>query len=674
MGKSQNKKGERKPRVRDVYEISAEVRDKAIIVQGPDANVHVTQQEATPSEKRRLAELADLDLLHRTISSRLENLKKQLKTPFETGGNPYRFGQALSFREAELLAGRENVISNILGLLKINHSVFLTGNGGCGKTSLLQAGLMPSIIKRGDLPVLISVTSDSLELSIKRQFLPEVTQTPYLSEVPLSTFLRHVTECLPPTKHVYLLVDELEDFLARDPSEMKSFKQGWLQALTDSPRVHWLFSIHQGHFQLLNFFRPEINPFSELVTLSLLDQEAARQAILRPASLVGIHVDEAVSTDIVDRLGGANITPAQLQTVCYLMAGGNGPLRRHWNVAEYESEGRADGILRQSLERLVSQFPRGDREFAWQVMAVLVEQESEGVSFESLSDRLQPDRIGSETLRRLLRLLGEIQLIDVRDEQYYLSSESLRPRIQQWVQEQSARVKTRQEVRNQLRQFRNSALRGLFGGALGFVLFDQLIYTAEINNIDLFIFSLTLVISIGGIVGFLLTLTVDLAVAAYQGSQALLRYLVGGLGGVIAFTMGSLLYTNTIYGLGESFREILPAAAVEGALWGAMIGIGTTYALSTTSRTWLTVLVTALAGGLLLLFFELQFVSVFVKGDWDAVPAILRLFLSEEASASKIYPGGILSSPLRLFLAGAIVPACYMVAALFRRSVLEKRW
>ena len=60
-------------------------------------------------------------------------------------------------------------------------------------------------------------------------------QTPYLSQIPLSTFLRHVTECLPPAKHIYLLVDELEDFLARDPSELASFKQGWLQALTDFP-------------------------------------------------------------------------------------------------------------------------------------------------------------------------------------------------------------------------------------------------------------------------------------------------------------------------------------------------------------------------------------------------------------------------------------------------------
>jgi hypothetical protein len=649
MGKSPNKKSERKPRVRDVYEISAEVRDKAVIVQGPDAHVQVTQQEATPSEKRRLAELADLDLLHRTISSKLENLRKQLKTPFEMRGNPYRFGQALSLKEAEFLAGRENVIGNILGLLKINHSVFLTGNGGSGRTSLLQAGLMPFLIKQGDLPILISVTSDSLELSIKRQFLPEVMQTPYLSQIPLSTFLRHVTECLPPAKHVYLLVDELEDFLARDPSETASFKQGWLQALTDSPRVHWLFSIHQGFFQLLNFFRPEINPFSELVTLSPLDREAARQAILRPASLIGMKVDEAVSEDILDHLGGANIAPTQLQTVCYLMAGGNGPIRRHWTLSDYESEGRADGILRQSLERLVSQFPRGDREFAWQVMAVLVEHESESVSFELLSDRLQPEGIGSETLRRLLRLLGEIHLIDVRDEQYSLSSKSLLPRIQQWVHEQSVLTQARHEVMNQLRQLRNSALRGLFGGAIGFVLFNAFIYKGSDLDVSYRIFILTQLISIGGIAGFLLTLTVDLSMAAYRGSRIWLRYLAGMIGGMVAIGSGFLLYNNNNYALAR-FLPILPTALLEGALWGAVIGLGTTYALSNTRRAWLTVLVTALAGGLILLGVEFGVRSVLSTDLWDKSP-----------------------SKLDTFLAGALVPFCYMAAAaLFRKSASEK--
>lgn len=648
MGRSR-KKSDPKSQVRDTYEVPGKVEGNAVIVQGPDARVDITQREPTPSEIRRLAELADLDLLHRTIATKLENLKRQITPSLEKGRNPYRFGQALSFREAYLLAGRKTEISNILGLLRTNNSVFLTGNGGYGKTSLLQAGLVPPLIKQGNFPILISVTSGPLELTIKRQFLDEVAQTPYLSQVPLSTFLRHVTESIPPTKQVYLLIDELEDFLARDPSETESFKQEWLQALTNSPRIHWLFSIHQGFFHLLNFFRPEINPFSELVTLSPLDREAAREAILNPASLLGIKVDDAVSDDILDRLGSAAITPSQLQTVCYLMAGGNDPVRLNWTLAEYESQGRADGILRQSLERLIGQLKREDREPAWQVLAALAEHGAESATFEELVNHLKPYGIDSENVQRLLKLLEEIHLIDVRDEQYYLASDSLRPRIQQWVHEQRALIQARQEALNQLRQLRNSALRGLFGGAIGFMLFDQLIYTGDVPDLSYFIFFLIPLLAIGGIAGFLLTLTVDLSIAAYHGSQTWLRYLVGSIGGIIAFSAGLLLYVNNNY-VGDSLLQILLAAALEGALWGAVIGLGTTYALSRTDKAWLTVFVTALAAGLILLGTELKF-SVLVNELWV-----------EKAP-----------STLQIFLAGVLMPLCYMAAALFRRSALEKR-
>lgn len=643
------KKRDVKSRVRDTYEIPGEVGGNAVIVQGPEAHVDITQREATPSEIRRLAELADLDLLYRTISKNLENLKKKSVLSAEKRRNPYRFGQALSFRESNLLVGRQTVNSQILEHLKNNNCAFLAGNGGSGKTSLLQAGLMPQLIKEGHLPVYVSVTSDSLDTSIRRQFLGEVAQTPYLSQVPLSTFLRHVTECLPQTKHVYLLIDGFEDFLTRPPSETAPFKSEWLQSLTVSPRVHWLLSLHLGFSHLLNFFRPEINPFAELVVLSPLDRASARQAILKPASIAGIEVDNTVSDDILDRLGGENISPAELQTVCYIMAGGNGPIRLHWTLADYESAGRADGILRQSLERLIGQLKREDREYTWRVLAALVEHENESSSFEWLVHHLKPYGIGSANLHRLLKLLEEVHLIDVKDEQYYLATERMRPRIQHWIHEQNALAQARQEAIYQLRQLRNSALRGLFGGALGFALFDRVIYTGATPDLSFFIFFLTLMLAIGGITGFLLTLTVDLSIAAYHGTQIWLRYVVGGFGGIIAFAVALVLFITTYYG-GDSFLRMLPAALLEGAIWGVIIGLGTTYALSGTSRVWLTVLVTAFASGLILLGIEFK-LSVLVNENWPTVP-----------------------STLQIFLAGVLVPFCYMTAALFRRSGLEKRW
>jgi hypothetical protein len=642
------KSSDSKSPTKDLNEISSsEIGGNAVVVQGADAHIDILHQEATPSDIKRKAEMADLVLLKHTILGKLENLNKQIGTALEKGRNPYGYGQALNYKEADLLAGREAVISNIIESLKINNTGFVAGNGGSGKTSLLQAGLMSQMVRQGNLPVFISVAPGALETRIKREFLGEVTQTLYLNQVPLSTFLRHVTECLPQTKHLYLFIDQFEDFLSRPSAETEAFKQEWIYCTSDIPRIHWLFSIHLGSSHLLNFFQPEINPFRDLVVLSPLDRESARQVILKPAAICGFKVEDSVVEDILDKLGGSNIDPGQLQTICYLMAGGNGPVQINWTMADYEKNGRADGILSQSLERLIEQLKHGDRDIAWRILASLAEQGDETKALDGLVVRLKSFGIQAEDAERTLKALEGIHLVDVEDEQYRLAHQSMRPRIQQWMNKQSTLVKAREEVINQLRQLRNSALRGLFGGALGFILFDQLIYPNIATDLSYFISFMTTMALIGGISGFLLTLTVDLSNAAYRGSRAWIRYLVGAIGGMVVFTLAILFYVNINY-TGDALLPILPAAALEGGLWGAVIGLGTTYALGSRSRVWLITLATAAASGLVLMGLE-SILSALVNEAWKEAP-----------------------SALQIFLAGAVVPLCYITAALFRRTTNVK--
>ena len=627
---------------RDKYEVSGKVDGNAVIVQGADARVDITQRQPTPSEIRRQAELADLVLLKHSINVKLENLEHQIDTAINTSHNPYRFGRAMGFNETQLLSGRTDVLNIIVSRWKAEGYIYLTGNGGSGKTSLLQAGLVPKVVRNGDLPVVVPATSGLLETKIKKQFVDEVEETQYLNKVPLSTFLRHVTECLPRDKQVYLLIDQFEEFLGQPPADTESFKQEWLYCIANIPRVRWLFSMHLGFSHFLNYFRPEVNPFNDLIVLSPLDRESAREAITKPAALCGISIEEAIVEDILDRLGDSNIDPSQLQTVCYLMAGGNEKLRLHWKLANYEAIGRADGILNQALERLIDQLKREDREIVWRVLASMIENRDGGTTLEWMNNLLKPYRVGIDDLKRILKLLDEIHLIDVKDEQYYLSISSIRPRIRQWVDQQAAIVQARQEAMFQLRQLRNSALRGLIGGAIGFMFFDQLVYTGFVPDISFVIFFIVSMISIGGISGFLLTLTLDLAIAAYRGSYRWIRYLVGGMGGMIFFAVGFLLYVNNNYS-GNTLLQILPPAVFEGGVWGAIIGLGTIYSMSDARRVWVSILFTSLVSSLVLLGIE-SISSVLVNEAWGETP-----------------------SGIRIFLAGALVPLCYMTAALFRR-------
>jgi hypothetical protein len=447
---------------------------------------------------------------------------------------------------------------------------------------------------------------------------------------------------------VYILIDEFEDFLSRDKEETEAFKQEWMHCTSNIPRIHWLFSIHLGYSHLLNFFRPEVNPFADLTILPPLGRDAAREAITKPAAICGITVEESVIENILERLGGSSIDPGQLQTVCYLMAGGNGPVRLNWTMSDYERSGRADGIIHQSLDQLIGQLRHADREIAWHILALLIERNDDAKTLEYLTKGLRPYGFQKEDLERTLELLAEIHLVDVEDEQYRLPNPGMQPRIQQWADEQRALVQARKEAMNQLRQLRNSALRGMFGGALGFLLFDQLAYAGIVPDLSYIIFTMTSIASVGGIAGFLLTLTIDLSTAAYRGSRLWMRYLIGGVGGFIAFVIGMLLYAVSIY-TPNALLPVLPAAALEGGLWGAVIGLGTAYALGSNRRVWLTAGITAVAAGLTLMGLE-SILSVLTNEAWVEAP-----------------------SALEIFLAGAVMPLCYMTTALFRRP-MDQKW
>lgn len=632
---------------RDLNEISGKVEGKAVIVQGADARVSIRQQEASPSEIRQQAEMADLVLLKHTISLKVENLKKYPVSTLQKGRNPYNFGQALKYRDVELLSGRESALDNLLGLLRTDHTAIITGNGGSGRTSLLQAGVMPRLVQQNDLPVMVSVSEGSLETKIKREFLGEVTQTLYLSQVPLSTFLRHVTECIPSSRHVHILVDQFEDFLSREPTEKETFKQEWALCMSNLPRVHWVFSIHLGYSHLLNYFRPDVNPFENLIVLSPLDRQSARGFITRTASICGFDVEEPVIEDILNRLGSSSIDPGQLQKVCYILAGGNGPTQMNWTMEAYTKSGHADGILSQSLDQLIGQLKFGDRRTAWRILATLADKRKNATPTEELGALLRAYAIQPEDQERVIGLLEEIHLVDIEDDGYRLSSPGTLSRINQWTTQQTALVQARQEAINQFSQMRNSALRGWLSGAVGFALFDQFMYTGDTPDLLFFIQFITLMIAIGGISGFLLTLIIDLSVAAYHGSRAWIRYLVGGTGGMFAFLLGLILYSSYNYSSDPLIRT-LPMIAIEGGIWGAAIGLGTTYVLGGIRKAWLITPIIAIACGFTFLAVE-QIFSGIVNENWATTP-----------------------SPLRIFLAGTLMPLCYMVAVLFRRSVPEK--
>jgi hypothetical protein len=332
------------------------------------------------------------------------------------------------------------------------------------------------------------------------------------------------------------------------------------------------------------------------------DRTSAQTAILKPAEGRGIKLEEGVATSILDILGGKDIDPAALQLVCYMLAGGNGRLNKEWTMEFYTAQGKADGILRDYLDRTIEELEPSEREAAWQVLAVLADPGMRISTEKQLIEKLKLYDLEENITLRVLIDLESSNLIE-RGTAFKLTSDSLRPRIEKWKEMRSARERAREETLEQLRSIRNSALRGLLGGVVGFIAFDQIIYISKglLLEFSYVFFKILIDTAIGALSGLVLVFSVDVALASYSGPKKWLAYLGSALGGALALSWALVSYSNLINLGDEAFLPMIPKAILEGGLWGAASGVGTAWVLKSRRPYWMTIPTCILMSGVTLM-------------------------------------------------------------------------
>jgi energy-coupling factor transporter ATP-binding protein EcfA2 len=642
--KPEKRKTKQKKPEGDQYSIPGRVARGGTVVQGPDARVEVKHihRELSEVEIDQQRQRVERKRLQEAVGQKIADLRRMVTTPISGGGNPYRMLHPLGLSERERLVGRDEILESVQEQWQANTTVFLAGNGGSGKTSLLQAGLIPSLVADGHLPLLVQVTDEPLATSFKKLLLPDINNLPYLFKLPLSDFLRQVADALPRGKKLYLLVDRVTSFFAQAADAQEKFRSEWQLCVSSAvPQARWLFSIHLGVVYQFGFFQSDFQP-NILPPLSLSD---ARQAILVPAQAGNIQIDPALVDEILNGLGGVHIDPAQLQLVCYTLAGGSGTLNTHWTREIYAKHRGVEGILLDWLDQTIQRFPPEERNASWQILALLDECFDTGADRAWLVKQMGYENCKSADTLRILMRLQSSYLVDLDDGRYHLASSSLRSRIQQWQETQAAVILASQAAMRQWQRVRNSALRGLVGGAVGFALLDQLIYTGPVPDLGFAIFFLISIASIGGIAGLLLIFLVDLANESFHGTKRWLCYLIGGLGGSLAISFGLGMYAIVNY-VGDEMIAVLRASILEGCAWGLVAGLGVVWGMSTHRPLWQPLVGVSVVGGLVLLAMDLLFHAM---GDASLIMialagAVLPLFLTLAALTGRpVSSGGEIS-------------------------------
>jgi WD40 repeat protein len=269
--------------------------------------------------------------------------------------NPYVGPRA--FKTGEKLYGRNREAREIQDLLIAERIVLLHSPSGAGKSSLVQAGLIPQLVENGFLvyPV-VRINQEPLPDLIKgekfnryvfsvllslEEGLPEDGRTP-VEKLATLNLEEYLIEYLPKIENpdepnhnsIVLIFDQFEEILTIDSTDREVKLDFFSQlgtALRD--RSRWaLFAMREDYLPALDpFVRPLPTRLTNTYRLDFLVVDAARQAIHQPAHEVDVHFSYPAVSKLINDLrlvqvqqpdGSMNVVPGpyvepvQLQVVC----------------------------------------------------------------------------------------------------------------------------------------------------------------------------------------------------------------------------------------------------------------------------------------------------------------------------------------------------------------------
>ncbi|HSF83853.1 MAG TPA: hypothetical protein VLA49_21670, partial [Anaerolineales bacterium] len=278
--------------------------------------------------------------------------------------NPYVGPRA--FRVGETLYGRDRELRELLDLLIAERIILLHSPSGAGKSSLIQAGLIPKLQAEGFRVLPLIRVNQEAPPGLAAQAGPQDGKPAFnryvystllsleegspsesqlsedeLAQISLADYLdkRVETETAEDDPNapdsIVLIFDQFEEILTIDPTDRQS-KVAFFAEVGSALRNRklWaLFSMREDYIAALDpYLRPVPTRLSNTYRLDLLGVQAARQAIQMPARVQEVDFTQPAAQKLVDDLRriqvqqpdgtlqeqlGIYVEPVQLQVVCY---------------------------------------------------------------------------------------------------------------------------------------------------------------------------------------------------------------------------------------------------------------------------------------------------------------------------------------------------------------------
>jgi hypothetical protein len=336
------------------------------------------------------------------------------QVPRDLAKAPYKFLTQYDVTDRDIFFGRDSVTEQLLELVRIHRLVLLNGQPGAGKSSLINAGLIPRLADKGYLYVRFREYADPVN-QLREYFArqKEFDLGVSAAEMSVGDLFRAAKGR---RQRVLVVLDQFERFFLTVQEEKRraEFIDQLRECLTAADAwapgdVNIIVAVREDYFgRLVSEFErtiPNLLRENYHVNLRPLDRSEARQAILNPlrGAPGGVSYDLAfVDTTLIPHLIGQPpadqvIEPSHLQIVCNRLymearksveAGKDEGMGVRIDAALYKRLDGASGILWGFLDEAVERVAARDPERAKVVRSILklMIQSGDARKFISLAD------------------------------------------------------------------------------------------------------------------------------------------------------------------------------------------------------------------------------------------------------------------------------------------------
>ncbi len=345
---------------------------------------------------------------------------------------------------------RERSLQDCLNSITNNSFRFgiLMGETGCGKTSFLQAGLLPKLLTESAIHrgVYVRFANNEPVATIRRAFSEQLKLSKEeLQDSDFLTLLSQATEGA--SKPLILLFDQFEQFFVhfKQKTDREPFLNALKQWYSAPSKVKIVFAIRSDLYFRMDELQRALNYSpgnNEVFPLEKFSPEEAAKVLEVIAETEKLEFDKSFVKELAEKqLANQDglISPVDLQILCWMIEKQKTSELRAFNRLAFLKFGGIEGLLTRFLERTLDTIiTSAQRQAAVKVLLALTDLERQlragTLSLAELQNKLKEDISAAEVQQAITWLArGDVRLITPVENEgktgYELAHEKLIPAL-----------------------------------------------------------------------------------------------------------------------------------------------------------------------------------------------------------------------------------------------------